>query len=332
MFDSQRAGNVWRRWLRPADGTSSSSSSWWPWPPDMGMAPMKVMFGAGGQLGWAVMKWWPDPIISNHQLILMSKFGRYWNIHEYLVAGLEHFSFFHIGVIVITIDFQIFQRGRSTTNQSWSNIHEFMLGIWKMLEDPPQIRSTSARWGCSLVRRERFGRSAADPDLALWGEPWWISSGNNSHGYGKSPYLLGKLTISMAMFHSYLNWPEGVLYWWISMNKPCSTRHVNHVFFPHPSSRSGETKNDGLVALRGLGSTEVNHWCRVHFESRASLGLTILQFIKINYHLEYLEIWWNLHELSHYITRLGEEATPTSLPQSAVFLKICRNSITPKSS
>ena len=35
----------------------------------------------------------------------------------FLVGGLEHFLFSHILGIIIQIDFHIFQRGRSTTNQ-----------------------------------------------------------------------------------------------------------------------------------------------------------------------------------------------------------------------
>jgi hypothetical protein len=35
-----------------------------------------------------------------------------------LVGGLEHVLFFHILGILIPSDFHIFQRGRSTTNQS----------------------------------------------------------------------------------------------------------------------------------------------------------------------------------------------------------------------
>ena len=37
--------------------------------------------------------------------------------HPFLIGGLEHFLFFHILGITITIDFHIFQRGGSTTNQ-----------------------------------------------------------------------------------------------------------------------------------------------------------------------------------------------------------------------
>ena len=37
--------------------------------------------------------------------------------YMYLVGGLEHFLFSYILVIIISIDFHIFQRGGPTTNQ-----------------------------------------------------------------------------------------------------------------------------------------------------------------------------------------------------------------------
>jgi tellurite resistance protein TehA-like permease len=37
----------------------------------------------------------------------------------------------------------------------------------------------------------------------------WIPSGKRLHNYGKSPFLMGKLTISMAIFNSYVKLPEG---------------------------------------------------------------------------------------------------------------------------
>jgi len=39
-----------------------------------------------------------------------------------------------------------------------------------------------------------------------------LPSGNLLHGYGKSPFLMGKSTISMAMFNSYVKLPEGTLW------------------------------------------------------------------------------------------------------------------------
>jgi len=33
--------------------------------------------------------------------------------------------------------------------------------------------------------------------------------GKHTKNYGKSPFLMGKLTISMAIFNSYVNLPEG---------------------------------------------------------------------------------------------------------------------------
>ena len=37
----------------------------------------------------------------------------------------------------------------------------------------------------------------------------WLPSGKLSHNYGKSPFLMGKSTISMAIFNSYVKLPEG---------------------------------------------------------------------------------------------------------------------------
>ena len=38
----------------------------------------------------------------------------------------------------------------------------------------------------------------------------WLPSGKRSHNYGKSPFLMGKSTISMAIFNSYVKLPEGM--------------------------------------------------------------------------------------------------------------------------
>ena len=37
-----------------------------------------------------------------------------------------------------------------------------------------------------------------------------LPSGNLLHSYGKSPWLMGKSTISMAIFHSYVKLPEAI--------------------------------------------------------------------------------------------------------------------------
>jgi hypothetical protein len=36
-----------------------------------------------------------------------------------------------------------------------------------------------------------------------------LPSGKRLHKYGKSAFLMGKFTISMAMFNSYVNLPKG---------------------------------------------------------------------------------------------------------------------------
>jgi hypothetical protein len=40
-----------------------------------------------------------------------------------------------------------------------------------------------------------------------------VPSGKLSHNYGKSPFLMGKSTISMAIFNSYVSLPKGILYY-----------------------------------------------------------------------------------------------------------------------
>ena len=39
-----------------------------------------------------------------------------------------------------------------------------------------------------------------------------LPSGKRLHSYGKSPYLMGKSTISMAIFHSYFDITRGYRY------------------------------------------------------------------------------------------------------------------------
>jgi hypothetical protein len=38
----------------------------------------------------------------------------------------------------------------------------------------------------------------------------YVSSGKQPHNYGKSPLLIGKSTISMAIFNSFVKLPEGI--------------------------------------------------------------------------------------------------------------------------
>ena len=38
-----------------------------------------------------------------------------------------------------------------------------------------------------------------------------LPSGKRLHNYGKSPFLMGKSTISMAIFNRYVKLPEGIV-------------------------------------------------------------------------------------------------------------------------
>ena len=43
-----------------------------------------------------------------------------------------------------------------------------------------------------------------------WSKSQQVPSGKQPHNYGKSPCLMGKSTISMAIFNSYVKLPEGI--------------------------------------------------------------------------------------------------------------------------
>jgi hypothetical protein len=54
-----------------------------------------------------------------------------------------------------------------------------------------------------------------------------IPSGKHTNNYGKSPFLMGKSTISMAIFDSYVSLPEGINWY------PLSIIHLNNYPLSH---------------------------------------------------------------------------------------------------
>ena len=61
-----------------------------------------------------------------------------------------------------------------------------------------------------------------------------IPSGKHTKNYGRSPFLIGKSTISMAMFNSYVSLPEGThkIDQW-SVGTPCQRCPVHPQCFPN---------------------------------------------------------------------------------------------------
>ena len=122
-----------------------------------------------------------------------------------------------------------------------------------------------------------------------WTPQRWLPSGKLSHNYGKSPFLMGNLTISMVIFHSYVKLPEGrwllddyqdiimdiigwlLGYWWMGSENgvhctplagfkiPFSiafcrfTRPAIHSNFPHPWRQNHRPPDFGPLFL-GPGS------------------------------------------------------------------------------
>ena len=68
-----------------------------------------------------------------------------------------------------------------------------------------------------------------------------LPSGKHSKNYGKSPFLIGKSTISMAIFNSYVELPEGI-YWSESLilaplHIKNQSSHLAFNEFPQPPTR-----------------------------------------------------------------------------------------------
>ena len=83
----------------------------------------------------------------------------------------------------------------------------------------PNILEESLGYGQEMVRTCGYNPCLYGNHRATIGKPqenggliefyWILPSGKHLQNYGKSPYLPGKHTISMALFHSYVKLPEG---------------------------------------------------------------------------------------------------------------------------
>ena len=115
----------------------------------------------------------------------------------YLVGGLEHDFYFprNIGNFIIPIDFHIFQRGRYTTNQySYLQIFigDFLIEIpISVVYFQPWMPEPDCHDGHRLWIHLVF----------LGGSP----SGKHTQNHGKSACLMGKHTVSTAIFNSYFD-------------------------------------------------------------------------------------------------------------------------------
>ena len=66
-------------------------------------------------------------------------------------------------------------------------------GLAKIREDDDELWKSMDLWG---VGNSQFLRPHSGPEN--------LPSGKRLHNYGKSPFFMGKLTISMAIFNSFL--------------------------------------------------------------------------------------------------------------------------------
>ena len=95
---------------------------------------------------------------------------------------------------------------------------DFAMKKWWFL---PELAMKTRLWKPDFFRRHLWGRHGAhDPGLVVFcwsGKPFLlqgimmpIPSGNLTKSYGKSPFFMGKSTISMAIVHCYVSSPEGI--------------------------------------------------------------------------------------------------------------------------
>ena len=118
-----------RKWLEPPSRQVSDRFllGGWLWSTEVLRRVLLKMFPGSScrddvQVAWKNRGW----LMSHARCLLGKRKGRY----KLLVGGLEHVLFSIIYGIILPIDFHIFQRGRSTTNQTssiWKSAH-----LWAM--------------------------------------------------------------------------------------------------------------------------------------------------------------------------------------------------------
>ena len=80
--------------------------------------------------------------------------------------------------------------------------------VLQISSGPVSDRGTFLRRTVRAVRLNQW-RSFPGFSTLLEGLTYNLPSGKHTKNYGKSPFLMGKSTISMAIFHSYVSLPEG---------------------------------------------------------------------------------------------------------------------------
>ena len=119
--------------------------------------------------------------------------------------------------------------------------------------------SASCRLG---LRPATLQTSVRQADHMKYSESWvWskqgLPSGYVKHSYGKSPFSIGKSTISMVIFNSYVKLPEGSPFWGFVSHQ--QNKYLLEMMFmgiqsvPRSSGRQdhvGQKTSEVLVALR----------------------------------------------------------------------------------
>ena len=101
---------------------------------------------------------------------------------------------------------------------SWYSHYIIMLFFFS-----PSGSRQEARFHARSVDTQGLARPSQNTMGVLWEDHRILPSGKHTKNYGKSPFFMGKSTISMAIFNSYIKLPEGIefiriLSWWYHGN------------------------------------------------------------------------------------------------------------------
>ena len=136
--------------------------------------------------------------------------------------------------------------GQVSWRNPWSSACFRPLGP---LPPRPLVVASQGRSGCSLRRLDWTGRQGGSLGRK------WVPSGEPTNSNGKSPFLMGTSTISMAIFHCYVSSPEG------------KQKGKNGPKWGFPSR-----KHDGFSAAnKFVGPNMLDHWNSDNFSREFSI-------------------------------------------------------------
>ena len=113
-----------------------------------------------------------------------------------------------------------------------------------------------------------------------------VPSGKLSHNYGKSPCLMGKLTIAMVIFNSYVKLPEGKYYEYILETQKNTGKHyelVNTMEKPSCSKKHVCIRGKYILETSGNNGDVLKHYLLNEESMRSHVKCCIYIYIYIKH-------------------------------------------------